>query len=103
MVPNQVPGDHVACDHFILVNFYFFKSLSLDSDCYLKMVEGFEHPYDPRTYVVVGFMLLKGSPTATRSKMQGQTESSSEAPYDETIKSVTSLVLLWTHRLQEEP
>ena len=47
------------------------------------MVEGFEHPSDPGSYVLGVFMPLVGSPKANRSWVTGQTKSGSEAPYDE--------------------
>jgi len=43
----------------------YFRSPSLN--CHLNVVEGFEHPNDPRSYVVWVYMPLIGSPKANRS------------------------------------
>ena len=47
-------------------------------NCHLNVVEGFEYPSDPRSYVVWGYMPLVGSPKAT-----GQTKSGSKPFNDE--------------------
>ena len=43
-------------------------------DHYLNVVEGFECPSDPRSYVVGGNLPLVGSPMANRSEVRGQTK-----------------------------
>ena len=43
------------------------KCKYLSMNCHLNVVEGFEYPSDPRSYVVWGYMPLVGSPKANRS------------------------------------
>ena len=50
---------------------------------HLIVVEGFEYPNDPRSYVVWGLMPLVGSPKANRSQVTGQTKSISSVHDDE--------------------
>ena len=50
---------------------------------HLNLVEGFEYPSDPSSYVVWGLMPLVGSPKANRSSVTGQTKSGFNAPDDE--------------------
>ena len=51
--------------------FFFYTSLHeflcSSLNCHLTVVEGFEYPNDPRSYVVWGYMPLVGSPKANRS------------------------------------
>jgi len=49
------------------LNSKLFSKRFLSLNCHLNMVEGFEYPNDPRSYVVQGYMTLVGSPKANRS------------------------------------
>ena len=54
-----------TCYFIILLHMLLFYHIIMNR--HLIVVEGFEHPNDPRSYVVQGLMPLVGSPKANRS------------------------------------
>jgi len=50
-----------------MLKFFLKKKKFPSLNCHLNVVEGFEYPNDPRSYVFWGYMLLGGSPKANRS------------------------------------
>ncbi len=68
---QQIDISFLSLQEFII---HFMHSLKIkyniadpSLNCHLNVVEGFEYPNDPRSYVVQGYVPLVGSPKANRS------------------------------------